>query len=174
MRPSRGRPWPPTRPVKMRVHSYASTRRDAPWSPPTKAEADSLFGRETSKRQVPRCVLLYTESSSLRVVSSFLTFPTCGARRRPGIPLFICHFSSASKASMDSMFNEQPPFSFTPTYQFMCPTRRESSYHEAATKHILPFAHTLAHLLARIAAAQASMCSAPFWYPSRDSRRTIR
>lgn len=68
---------------------------------------------------------------------------------------------------------DQPPSFFTPTYHFTCPTRRPSSYHEAASRHISPL------LAPRPTFSQTSpllRCqeSAPFWYIVLNPNESVK
>lgn len=117
----------------MRVHSYARTRRDA--SRPTQSthkNGDQFF---PATRRRPRDRRNRSPRSRERPGEGSLGRRARKVHRRAGFPSDTLCIPAG-----------WPPFYFTPTYHFTCPTRRAFSYHEAATTHISPFARTLAHL----------------------------
>lgn len=133
-------------------------------SPPTKRETRSFLPtrnqiRDTSGRFTLRSIRTFHPFWGFTSYATKMYSPSCTHRFRSGTGFGI---------SID-----QPPSYFTPTYHFTCPTRRPSSYHEAASRHISPL------LAPRPTFSQTSpllRCqeSAPFWYIVLNPNESVK
>lgn len=148
----RGRPWPPTRPVKMRVHSYASTRRCVLLESTHKGRCIlSSRAKPGSRQQLNRRGVPRTEPfgriSWLQLRISII-FHSCEQ-----------NFIRSNKRRISA---DRTPFCFTPTHLLACLTRRASSYHEAAPQYISPFLAPRPTFSQTSAIYRRCLVSAPF------------
>lgn len=148
----------------MRVHSYASTRRCV-LVKSTHKERDQILSSDAKPDSRHKWEIYSPINPHL---SPFLEGLQVMLRKytRP----CIHRFRSGTGFSISI---DQPPSYFTPTYHFTCPTRRPSSYHEAASRHISPL------LAPRPTFSQTSpllRCqeSAPFWYIVLNPNESVK
>lgn len=109
----RGRPWPPTRPVKMRVHSCVLLESTHKGRCILSSRARPGSRQQLNRRSVPRTEP-FGRISWLQLRISII-FHSCEQN-------FIR--SNTRRISAD-----RTPFCFTPTHLLACLTRRASSYH---------------------------------------------
>lgn len=167
--PRRGRPWSPTRPLKMRVHSYARTRRDA--SRPTRSthkNGDQFFpatrrqprdrrSRSSSRsRERPGRVAGRDRSDVARVK---FTGERAFHRIRFVYPLASHHFTLHPRITLRA-----PLAARSPTTRL-----RPRIYHLL----LAPWPTFL--LLSKLVAyVHGHRCRPPFWYPPFGAARQTR